>query len=169
MSAIGELTIREAEEGDLDTILDLIRELAAFEKLAHEAVADREEVRGHLFGEKPHAEVLIAQIEIDGEAEPVGFALFFHSFSTFLGKPGIYLEDLFVRTEHRGCGYGKALLSRLAAIAVERSCGRLEWSVLNWNEPAIGFYKKLGAWPMDEWTVYRLAGDNLERAARGGG
>jgi ribosomal protein S18 acetylase RimI-like enzyme len=171
VSAIGALTIREAEERDLDTILGLIRELAVYEKLGHEAVADREEVRGHLFGERRHAEVLIAEIGDGGgrDGEAVGFALFFHNFSTFLGKPGIYLEDLFVRTEHRGRGYGKALLSRLAAIAVERSCGRLEWSVLNWNEPAIEFYKKLGAGPMDEWTVYRLTGDALERVARGGG
>ena len=159
---MSEVVIRPAEERDLDAILGLIRELAEYEKLAHEAVADREDVRRHLFGARPHAEVLIAEA---GD-ETVGFALYFHNYSTFLGKPGIYLEDLFVRTSHRGRGYGRALLSKLASIALERSCGRLEWSVLDWNEPAIGFYKKLGAGPMDEWTVYRLTGDALRRVAR---
>jgi len=159
-----EVFIRPAEERDLDAILGLIRELAEYERLAHEAVADRDEVRRHLFGAHPRAEVLIAE----AGGETVGFALYFHNFSTFLGKPGIYLEDLFIRTAHRGRGYGKALLSKLASIAVERSCGRLEWSVLDWNEPAIGFYKRLGAGPMDEWTVYRLTGDALRRVASEG-
>ncbi len=118
---------------------------------------DAELLRASLFGERPYAEVIIA--EEDGGA--AGFALFFHNFSTFLGRPGIYLEDLFVRPEHRGKGHGKALLKRLAEIAVERGCGRLEWAVLDWNEPAIGFYKKLGAQPNDEWTVYRLTGEPL--------
>jgi GNAT superfamily N-acetyltransferase len=119
-------------------------------------------LRKNLFGDRPYAEVLIA--EVDGE--PAGFALFFHNFSTFVGRPGIYLEDLFVKPEHRGTGLGRALLKRLAEIAVERECGRLEWAVLDWNEPAIGFYKKLGARPNDEWTVFRLAGEALQELAR---
>jgi GNAT superfamily N-acetyltransferase len=114
-------------------------------------------LRRNLFGPRPYAEVLIG--EEDGEA--AGFAIFFHNFSTFLGRPGIYLEDLFVRPDHRGKGYGRALLARLAKIALERDCGRLEWAVLDWNEPAIGFYRKLGARPNDDWTVFRLAGDAL--------
>jgi GNAT superfamily N-acetyltransferase len=124
---------------------------------------DSAALRRGLFGERPYAEVLIG--EEDGA--PVGFALFFHNFSTFLGRPGIYLEDLFVRPEHRGKGYGRELLQRLAEIAVERDCGRLEWAVLDWNEPAIGFYRKLGARPNDDWTVYRLAGDALRDLASG--
>ena len=122
---------------------------------------DAELLRKGLFGERPYAEVLIA--EADGKA--AGFALYFHNFSTFLGRPGIYLEDLFVRPEHRGKGYGRALLKRLAEIAVERDCGRMEWAVLDWNEPAIGFYKKLGAQPMDAWTIFRVTGDALRQLA----
>jgi GNAT superfamily N-acetyltransferase len=122
---------------------------------------DAELLRRNLFGEHRYAEVLIG--EADGE--PVGFALFFHNFSTFVGKPGIYLEDLFVKPDHRGAGYGRALLKRLAEIAVERGCGRLEWAVLDWNEPSIGFYRKLGAVPMDDWTIFRLAGDALRTLA----
>ena len=118
-------------------------------------------LRRNLFGERRYAEVLIG--EEDGE--PVGFALFFHNFSTFLGKPGIYLEDLFVKPDHRGGGYGKALLQRLAQLAVERDCGRLEWAVLDWNEPAIGFYRKLGAVPMEDWTIFRLSGAALHDLA----
>jgi GNAT superfamily N-acetyltransferase len=120
-------------------------------------------LRRNLFGAKPYAEVLIG--EEDGEA--AGFAIFFHNFSTFVGRPGIYLEDLFVRPEHRGKGYGKALLKRLAEIAVERECGRLEWAVLDWNDPAIGFYRKLGARPNDDWTVFRLAGEALRSLGTG--
>jgi len=126
-------------------------------------VADEETLRGSLFGERPYAEVLMASV--DGES--VGFALFFHNFSTFLGKPGIYLEDLYVRPAYRGSGAGRALLSRLAQLAVERSCGRLESWVLDWNEPSIGFYEKLGAEAMDDWTVYRLTGEALRRMASG--
>jgi GNAT superfamily N-acetyltransferase len=156
------VTIRAATEADLATIEALIRALSVYERMADEVVMDAELLRKALFGDPRHAEVLIA--EEDGEA--AGFALFFHNFSTFVGRPGIYLEDLFVRPEHRAKGLGKALLKRLAEIAVERDCGRLEWAVLDWNEPAIGFYKKLGARPMDEWTVYRLAGDPLRDLAQ---
>ncbi|MFM2411106.1 MAG: hypothetical protein RL481_1934, partial [Pseudomonadota bacterium] len=131
-------------------------------KLAHEVRFDEAVLGDRLFGPRPYAEVLIG--EIDGE--PQGFALFFHNFSTFEGRPGIYLEDLFVRPEARGSGLGKALLQRLAALAVERDCARLEWAVLDWNEPSIGFYKALGARPMDEWTVFRVDGAALEALAR---
>jgi len=153
--------IRPATEADLGTIEELIRALAAYERMADEVVMDAELLRKGLFGDRPYAEVLIA--EVDDEA--VGFALFFHNFSTFLGRPGIYLEDLFVKPEHRGSGLGKALLKRLAEIAVERDCGRMEWAVLDWNEPSIGFYKKLGARPNDDWTVYRLTGEALQKLA----
>ena len=156
------MTIRPATPDDIPLIAALIRELAAYEKLAHEAVATEDTLRATLFGEKPGAEVAIA--ELDGT--PAGFALFFPNFSTFLGQPGIYLEDLFVRPEFRARGVGRALLVHLAGLAVERGCGRLEWAVLDWNAPAIGFYKKLGAEPMREWTTFRLAGDALARLAR---
>ena len=151
------ISIRPATAADLPLIAQLIRDLAEYERLAHEVRFDDEVLRAKLFGPRPYAEVVIGQI--DGKAQ--GFALFFHNFSTFEGRPGIYLEDLFVRPEARGSGLGKALLSHLAALAVERDCARLEWSVLDWNEPAIGFYKKLGAWLMDEWTVMRVDGDAL--------
>jgi GNAT superfamily N-acetyltransferase len=153
--------IRPATEADLGTIDELIRALAEYERMADEVVMDVQLLKKNLFGGRPYAEVLIA--EMDGEA--AGFALFFHNFSTFVGRPGIYLEDLFVKPEHRGKGFGKALLKRLAEIAVERDCGRLEWAVLDWNEPAIGFYKSLGARPNEEWTVYRLAGESLRNLA----
>lgn len=153
------ISIRSATPDDLPLIADLIRALAEYEKLAHEVRFDDAVLRTKLFGPRPYAEVIIG--EVDGAAQ--GFALFFHNFSTFEGKPGVYLEDLFVRPEARGSGLGKALLSRLAAIAVERDCARLEWSVLDWNEPAIGFYKKLGARLMDEWTVMRVDGADLAR------
>jgi GNAT superfamily N-acetyltransferase len=155
------VTIRPATEADLGTIEELIRALAVYERMADEVVMNAGLLRKALFGERPYAEVLIA--EADGE--PVGFALFFHNFSTFLGRPGIYLEDLFVKPEHRGSGFGKALLKRLAEIAVERDCGRMEWAVLDWNEPSIGFYKKLGARPNDEWTIFRLTGEALRNLA----
>jgi GNAT superfamily N-acetyltransferase len=155
------MTIRPATEADLATIEELIRALAEYERLSDQVVMDTELLRRSLFGERPYAEVLIA--EENGES--AGFALFFHNFSTFVGRPGIYLEDLFVRPGHRGKGYGKALLKRLAEIAVERDCGRLEWAVLDWNEPALGFYRSLGARPNEEWTVYRLAGDSLRGLA----
>jgi GNAT superfamily N-acetyltransferase len=142
-------------------IAELIRALARFEKLEHEVTMSEELLDKALFGPHPYAETLLA--EEDGSA--IGFALFFHSFSTFLAKPGIYLEDLFVLEEHRGRGIGRALLARLASIAVERDCGRLEWAVLDWNRDAIGFYERLGAKPNSEWTVYRLAGDPLRALA----
>ncbi len=150
--------IRPATPADLLLIAQFIRDLAEYERLAHDVRFDEAVLGERLFGERPYAEVLIG--EIDGA--PQGFALFFHNFSTFEGKPGIYLEDLFVRPEARGSGLGKALLKRLACIAVERDCARLEWSVLDWNDPAINFYKSLGAKPMDEWTTFRVDGDALD-------
>jgi GNAT superfamily N-acetyltransferase len=155
---MGEVRIRAASEEDVPLILSFIRELAEYERLSDEVVATEEALRTHLFGDRPVAEVVIGE---DGE-EPAGFALFFHSFSTFLGRPGIYLEDLYVRPEFRGRGIGRSLLVRLARLARERGCGRLEWSVLDWNEPAIGLYERLGAVAVDGWTVYRLTGRALE-------
>jgi GNAT superfamily N-acetyltransferase len=154
-------TIRPATADDLPLIAQFIRDLAAYEKLSDEVRFDQAVLGDRLFGARPYAEVLIG--EIDGS--PQGFALFFHNFSTFEGKPGIYLEDLFVRPEARGSGLGKALLSRLAQITVERDCARLEWWVLDWNEPAIGFYKSLSAKAMDEWTTFRVDGDALTALA----
>ena len=151
------LSIRPAVANDLDLIIGFIRALAEYERLAEDVVLDPVLFCCHLFGERPMAEVLIG--EIDGQ--PRGFALFFHNFSTFAGKPGIYLEDLFVDPDARGSGLGKALLARLAGLAMERGCARLEWSVLDWNEPAIAFYKSLGAIAMDEWTVNRVDGEAL--------
>jgi len=153
--------IAPATPADVPTIRSLIRELAEFERLLHEANATDEQIHESLFGPNPGAEVIIARI---GE-EVAGFALFFHNYSTFLGKRGLYLEDLFVRPRFRGSGCGAALLRRLAKIAVERGCGRFEWSVLDWNQRAIDFYKSLGAVPMDEWTIYRVTGPALERLA----
>jgi GNAT superfamily N-acetyltransferase len=159
-----ELEIRAATEDDVPLILSLIKELAEYERLSHEVVATEEALGDSLFGERRVAEVLIG---LYGD-EPAGFALFFHNFSTFLGKPGIYLEDLYVRPEFRGAGIGRALLVHLARLARARDCGRLECSVLDWNEPAIGFYKTIGASPVSGWTVYRLTGEALEElAARG--
>lgn len=155
--------LRRAERRDLPTILMLIEALAEYEKLRHACHATLPLLDAALFGERPYAEVLIAEVD----AVPAGFALYFHNFSTFLARPGIYLEDLFVRPEYRGAGVGRALLERLAAIAVERNCGRLEWAVLDWNVDAIGFYERLGAVPQDEWTVYRVTGDALTRLAAG--
>jgi GNAT superfamily N-acetyltransferase len=151
------LAIRRATPADLPLIASLIRDLADYERLSHEVRFDEAMLERHLFGERPMAEVVIG--EVDGMAQ--GFALFFHNFSTFEGRPGIYLEDLFVRPEARGCGLGRALLTHLAALAVERGCARLEWAVLDWNAPAIGFYRKLGARPLDDWTVMRVDGDAL--------
>ena len=154
-------TIRKAEKADVPVILDFINKLAEYERLSHEVVATRADLELYLFGDEKVAEVLIGY-----EKElPVGFALFFHNFSTFLGKPGIYLEDLFVMEEHRGKGYGTKLLASLAAIAMERNCGRLEWAVLDWNEPSIEFYKSLGAIMMDEWIVNRMTGESLRELA----
>jgi GNAT superfamily N-acetyltransferase len=155
------LSIRFAGAADCAAILAFIRELAEYERLAHEVVADEAQLRATLFGERPAAEVLIAEL---GGA-PVGFALFFPSYSTFLGKPGLYLEDLFVRPVARGQGCGLALMSALARIAVARGYGRFEWSVLDWNEPAIKFYGQLGARPQSEWTVQRLVGAPLSALA----
>lgn len=153
--------IRRATEADVPVILQFIRGLADYERLAHEVVADEATLHRTLFGERRVAEVLIGY---DND-RPVCFALFFHNFSTFLGRPGIYLEDLFVNPDQRGKGFGKAMLAYLAKLAVERECGRLEWSVLDWNEPAINFYKSLGAKPMDEWTIFRVTGDALLQLA----
>ena len=156
------LTIRYAQERDIPQILYFIKELAAYENMLDNVVATEDLLREWIF-EKQKAEVLLAE---EGGI-PVGFALFFHNFSTFLGRAGIYLEDLFVMPEHRGKGYGKALLRRLAQITMERGCGRLEWACLDWNKPSIDFYLSLDASPMDQWTVYRLTGDTLRRMAEG--
>ena len=156
----GMMTIRPAEEKDCGIILDFIRGLAEYERMSDQVVATEELLREWIF-EKKKVEVLIA---CEGE-KPVGFALFFHNFSTFLGRAGIYLEDLFVFPEYRGRGNGRALLKRLAQITVERGCGRLEWACLDWNKPSIDFYLSLGAVPMEEWTVYRLTGDTLNAMA----
>lgn len=157
-----DLNLRFATEADVELILDFIRDLAEYEKLAHEVVADADTLRASLFGERRVVEVVIAEYR----DRPAGFALFFHNFSTFLGRPGIFLEDLFVKPELRGNGIGRELLACLARIAVDRGCGRLEWSVLDWNEPAIRFYKRLGARSMDEWTVFRVTGDALADLAK---
>jgi GNAT superfamily N-acetyltransferase len=154
-------TIRFGTPEDVSTIFALIKGLAEYERLSHEVVGTEELLREHLFGERRYVEVLLA--EADGR--PVGFALFFHNYSTFLTRPGIYLEDLFVLPDERGRGYGKALLSALGRLAVERGCGRLEWSVLDWNEPSIKFYRSLGAVGLDEWTVNRVTGQALHNLA----
>ena len=161
MAAHPLLSIRPATIDDVPLIRALIAELAEYERLADAAVATDDDLRAQLFGAQPAAEVLIG--EVDGEA--AGFALFFHNFSTFLGKRGLYLEDLFVRPAFRGAGLGKHLMASLARLAVQRDCGRFEWSVLDWNAPAIGFYRTLGAVGMDEWTVQRLEGDALHALA----
>ena len=153
--------IRRAIIDDVPLLLRLIRELAEYEKLSHAATGTEELLRRHLFGQRPAAEAVIGSIN----GRPLGFALYFQSFSTFLCKPGIYLEDIYVRPEARGKGLGKALLRAVAQVAVERDCGRLEWSALDWNEPAIGFYRKLGATPMSDWTTYRVMGDVLKALA----
>ena len=156
-----DLRIRAATAADVPQILAFIKALAVYEKLEHMVVADDAQLRKTLFGERPAAEVRIAE----WQGQPAGFALFFHNYSTFLGKPGIYLEDLFVLPEFRGKGIGKSMLIHLAQLAVERDCGRLEWSVLDWNTPAIEFYKSLGAVAMDEWTIYRVTGAALPNLA----
>jgi GNAT superfamily N-acetyltransferase len=157
--------IRSATAADVPIIARLIRDLAAYERLSDQVALDEARLREHLFGARPYAEVLLAE----AAGAVIGFALFFHNYSTFLARPGIYLEDLFVEPSHRGQGHGKALLCAVARLAVERSCGRLEWSVLNWNTPSIEFYRALGAVPQDEWTVYRLSGEALGQAAQAGG
>jgi GNAT superfamily N-acetyltransferase len=161
MASSEALRIRPATDNDTALILRFIEKLADYEKLSHEVVATEAALHKWLFGARPMAEVILAE----WAGEPVGFALFFQNFSTFLAQPGIYLEDLFVDIEHRGKGIGKALLSRLARIATERGCGRLEWAVLDWNQPSIEFYRSLGARPKDEWTIFRLTGDSLQRLA----
>lgn len=158
MSAV---TVRAATAADMPLVLAFIRELAVYERLEHRVVATQADLTTALFGTRPYAEVVFACLD----GREVGFALFFHNFSTFLGKPGIYLEDLFVRPESRGRGIGKRLLAWLAALALERGCGRLEWAVLDWNEPSIGFYKGLGAVALDDWMTMRLTGNALERLA----
>jgi GNAT superfamily N-acetyltransferase len=157
------IRIERATERDVPTILQMIRDLAVYERMLDQVVATEAGLREALFSGRRDAEVLLAY----ADDAPAGFALFFHNFSTFLGRRGLYLEDLFVKPELRGAGVGKRLLVELARIAVERECGRFEWSVLDWNEPAIGFYRKLGAVPMDEWTIFRVSGDALTRLAKG--
>jgi GNAT superfamily N-acetyltransferase len=155
------LRITPATEQDTPLILSFIRKLAEYERMLDEVVATEAGLRGWLFGARPMAEVLLAY----WGNEPAGFALYFHNFSTFLGRPGIYLEDLFVEPLLRGKGIGKALLTQLAKIAKDRDCGRLEWSVLDWNQPSIEFYRRLGAVPKDEWTIFRLTGESLRQLA----
>ncbi len=153
-------TFRYAKRDDISLILQFIKDLAAYEKMINEVVADEKTLEEWIF-DKQKAEVIFAVVD----DEEIGFALFFYNFSTFLGRAGIYLEDLFVKPEYRGKGYGKAILKKLAAIAVERGCGRLEWWCLDWNKPGIDFYLSLGAEPMDDWTVYRITGDTLSNLA----
>ena len=158
MSRIG---IRPAVPGDIPLVLKFIQELAEYEKLSHEVTATEDQLHATLFGARPVAEVVIAS----HDDAPVGFAVFFATYSTFLGKPGLYLEDLFVRPAARGNGIGRALVEYLARLTIERGWGRLEWRVLDWNEPSIAFYRKLGAEPLDDWTVFRVTGDSLRRLA----
>ena len=154
--------IRPAFEGEAPIILALIKELAEYEKLSHEVEITEDQIREHLFGARPRAEVLLGFA--DGEA--VGYALFFHNFSTFAGRPGLYLEDVYIKPAHRRRGYGKAFFYYLARVAKERNCARFEWTVLDWNKPAIDFYKSTGAVGMEEWTIYRLAGEALAAFAK---
>jgi GNAT superfamily N-acetyltransferase len=163
VKAASEVRIEPATERDVPVILVLIRALAEYERLLDEVVATEATLRESLFGDRPGAEVAIAR----AGTEPVGFAVWFHSYSTFLSRHGLYLEDLFVMPSWRGRGVGRGLLEYVARVAVERGCGRMEWSVLDWNETAIGFYRRLGSRPMDEWTVHRLTGEALTRLARG--
>jgi GNAT superfamily N-acetyltransferase len=156
-----ELTIRPASEKDIPVLLSFIKKIAAYEKLSNEVHTTESDLKNSLFGEKRSAEAVIAALQ----DKPVGFAVYFHNFSTFMGRPGLYLEDLYVDEEHRGKGFGKTMLLYLARLAKKRNCTRFEWSVLDWNEPAIRFYKNLGAVPMSEWTVFRVAGDALDKLA----
>ena len=155
------ISIRPVRESDIDLVLDFIRELAEYERLAHEVSATRDDIHGALFGARPYAEAVMGCID----GEPAGFALFFHNFSTFLGKPGLYLEDLYVRPAARGRGLGSRMLAWLARLALERGCGRFEWSVLDWNESALKVYRGLGARAADDWTVHRVTGEALVRLA----
>jgi GNAT superfamily N-acetyltransferase len=161
MKQSADFEIRPARVEDVSIILQLIRDLATYERAPDEVTATKEQLLDVLFGERPAAEVLLAF----ERALPVGFAVYFYNFSTWLGRPGLYLEDLFVKPEKRGKGYGRALLVELAKIARDRGCGRMEWAVLNWNEPAIKFYRALGAKPMDEWTVFRLNREDIGKLA----
>jgi GNAT superfamily N-acetyltransferase len=154
-------SIRPARPDDCATLVALIRELAVYERLEDQARATPDDLHQNLFGPRPFAEALIAEVD----AEPAGFALYFHNFSTFRGQPGLYVEDLFVKPEHRGRGIGRAFLAQLAKLAMERGCGRMEWAVLDWNAPAIGFYRSLDAAAMDDWTIFRLADGPLSRLA----
>jgi GNAT superfamily N-acetyltransferase len=160
-TGIQSFSLRFADRSDVPVILDLVRGLAAYERLADECIANEEQLAETLFGDRLFAEVILGEFE----ARPVGFALFFHSYSTFLARPGIYLEDLFVYPEWRGRGFGRAMLEYLAHLAVARGCGRLEWSVLDWNASAIRFYDRLGAVAMDDWTTFRLTDENLRSLA----
>lgn len=160
-TSIADFSIKPATKKDVPVILAFIKKLADYERLSHEVVVTEELLQRTLFGQRHTAEVAIGFFK----SEPVGFVLFFHNFSTFLGRPGIYIEDLFVDESYRRRGFGGALLTHVAKLAATRDCGRLEWSVLDWNEPAINFYKKLGAVPMNEWTVFRITGENLRRLA----
>ncbi|MCH7673295.1 MAG: GNAT family N-acetyltransferase [Proteobacteria bacterium] len=161
-TALTDFSIRNSNADDCPLILQFIKDLAEFEKLSHEVVATPQILQESLFGERPYAEVLIGEYR----AAPVAYALYFHNLSTFTGRPGIYLEDLYVRPEMRGKGFGKSMLSYIAKLAVERNCTRVEWSVLDWNQPAIQFYRSIGAIPLDEWTVQRLHGEALSNFAK---
>jgi GNAT superfamily N-acetyltransferase len=162
MSLSPDLTLTPATPGDVPVVFDLIKALAAYEKLSHEVTGTTQQLEQALFGDRTYAEAILAR----WQGHPVGFALFFHNFSTFLAQPGLYLEDLFVLPDYRGKGIGKALLCHLADLAVERGCGRLEWSVLDWNQPAIDFYQHMGATVLPDWRVCRVAGDGLTHLAK---
>lgn len=157
-----QFVIRSATENDADTIFSLIKELAEYERLSDEVVATADDIRDSLFGQHPYAEALIGEYEV----VPISFALFFYNFSTFLGKPGIYLEDLYVKPEYRSKGFGRRMLAHIARLAIDRNCGRFEWSVLDWNLPAIRTYEKLKAKPMNDWILYRLSGKALRKLAK---
>lgn len=161
-TALTDFSIRSSNADDCPLILQFIKELAEYENLSHEVVATPQILQQSLFGERPYAEVLIAEYQ----ATPVAYALFFHNLSTFTGRPGIYLEDIYVQPEMRGKGFGKSMLSYIAKLAVERNCTRVEWSVLDWNEPSIQFYRSIGAIPLEEWTVQRLHGEALSKFAK---
>ncbi len=165
MSSKSEFLIRHARREDAALILGFIRELATYEKLAHEVTATKKDIETHLFGTRPAAEAIIAEYQ----RTPVGFALFFHNFSTFVGRPGLYLEDLYVKPEFRGKGYGRKMLAWLARLAVQRGCGRFEWAVLDWNAPTIRFYQSLGARIMQEWRINRVTGEALTHLATAAG